>query len=197
MIFRCHIGATRYNSNISSNKYSGSISSARNVSNISAISLRPTLVQASCQTSLENLNKVEKSSSPIFQCNVLRDLKSQSNRTKLKRNKVFYGESNIFKYQKVKKTESNCSQSRRLCSECIEMEKSRQNADQTNLSMITKSNNVPIFTIDQFPKLTIESQGQLDQIGKVKVAICEESLSECSFSDSLDCKMKKITIKLK
>lgn len=57
--------------------------------------------------------------------------------------------------------------------------------------MITKSNNIPIFTIDKMTTVN-----QTEQNDKRKVAICEESLSECSISESLDCKLKKITIKL-
>jgi hypothetical protein len=82
-----------------------------------------------------------------------------------------------------------------LCAECAETE--RQNV--TNLLMIERDSPVkeksPIFTVERIP---LENTPMMNVNGhQKKVAISEESLSECSIEDSTSCKLKRITIQLK
>lgn len=82
-----------------------------------------------------------------------------------------------------------------LCMECLEVEKSNgkvlQNdgVAQTIAKLRKKS---PIFTVERLP---LETNNILTN-DRRKVAISEESLSECSISDTA-CKLKRITIQLK
>lgn len=80
-----------------------------------------------------------------------------------------------------------------LCVECLEMERrvvtSCPDEPAIEVARITKS---PIFTVEKLPLQNHESSFQ----DRKRIAISEESLSECSISDSA-CKLKRITIQLK
>ncbi|KAG5684310.1 hypothetical protein PVAND_013545 [Polypedilum vanderplanki] len=86
------------------------------------------------------------------------------------------------------------------CAECLEMERQNhqpplyqqlnhinENEQLITTKMSTKSQ---IFTVEKIPLNTLENNE------KKRIAISEESLSECSISDTA-CKLKRITIKLK
>lgn len=81
-----------------------------------------------------------------------------------------------------------------LCVECLELERrvvtSCADEPAKEVARISKS---PIFTVEKIPLPSHDESSFQDQ---KRIAISEESLSECSISDSA-CKLKRITIKLK
>ena len=81
-----------------------------------------------------------------------------------------------------------------LCFECLELEKNNikvlQNDAVAHITKLGKKS--PIFTVERVP---MKSNDMSYNNGR-KVAISEESLSECSISDTA-CKLKRITIQLK
>lgn len=80
-----------------------------------------------------------------------------------------------------------------LCMECLEMEKQHvkmlPNGFESQITKLTKKS--PIFTVEKIPLDVNERMS-----ARRKIAISEESLSECSISDTA-CKLKRITIQLK
>lgn len=85
-----------------------------------------------------------------------------------------------------------------LCAECLESE--RQKSRSLNVSSNSTDEKSPIFTVEKIPIENSEnsiSTTSTSVNGRRKIAISEESLSECSIEDSsLSCKLKKITIQL-
>lgn len=79
-----------------------------------------------------------------------------------------------------------------LCLECLEMERQNghfiPNPVESQTVKLTKKS--PIFTVEKIPLNNTENSFSR------RVAISEESLSECSISDTA-CKLKRITIQLK
>lgn len=126
---------------------------------------------------------------------------------KIKNNKVYIKESlmngdvNLHRSMKPSRPSKHHQKQRRrfegnqhqpvLCIECLEMEKA--NAPPyctTEIAKLTKKSQ--IFTVEKVPLQSSESSFN----ERRKVAISEESLSECSISDTA-CKLKRITIQLK
>jgi hypothetical protein len=172
------------------------------------------------------VEKCERSSSPISELNIEKFTESSTLlhnnrlkisriekrspiRSKLKRNKVYYekkdfglNDINLTKYQRVRKSDSKPKPNQNyLCTDCLESEKNRKNLGQSipqiheNRAVVARSNNIPIFTIDTVNLNQKPREKPLNPLLK-KVDIVEESLSECSISESLDCKLKRITISL-
>lgn len=81
-----------------------------------------------------------------------------------------------------------------LCVECLEMEKSnvRIIPNHAEIKIAKQIKKSPIFTVEKIPMNTKDNSFSEQR----KVAISEESLSECSISDKT-CKLKRITIQLK
>lgn len=81
-----------------------------------------------------------------------------------------------------------------LCIECLEMEKRnvRILPSQSEIQVAKQFKKSPIFTVEKIPL----SSKEMSLSDRRKIAISEESLSECSISDK-NCKMKRITIQLK
>lgn len=219
---RCHIGATRH-SNISQ-KTSSSVSSVHGTITADFDSAIPPIQRSfkkssSCQTSHEllSIEKVDTSSSPIredmfefffpvdaaqtpkIKSLVIEEKKinyrkvptSPSHQIKLKKNKIYMkdmnGSSNI-KHNNNKKQKSKLKQKQIetpiYCAECMELEKQNQKLIES------KPIKAQIFTVERIPlEKNLHEKQQ-------KIAISEESLSECSISDSA-CKFKRITIQLK
>lgn len=80
-----------------------------------------------------------------------------------------------------------------LCGECLEMEKSNEKASLNPNETLTHKTprKSPIFTVEKIPLDSNENS----LIDRRRIAISEESLSECSVSDT-NCKLKRITIHL-
>lgn len=179
---------------------------------------------SSCQTSSEllQIQKIDTSSSPIKedmfeyffpreqQITIIKgrdvldekryDYKkvptSPSN-MKLKKNKIFMkdmnGNPNIHQTikQKVKhkaKLKQRQSETPIYCAECMELERRKQQNENENSSKVMSIKS-QIFTVEKIPLDTSMHE-------KRKIAISEESLSECSISDTA-CKLKRITMQLK
>lgn len=107
------------------------------------------------------------------------------------------------KHQRLKKLTDYQNGKAILCVECFEMEKHRRvikkyefpapvALDEEN-QHTDQHTALPIFTIDKSPP-TFQDQQFND---RRKIAISEESLSECSISEPVDCKLKRITISFK
>lgn len=79
-----------------------------------------------------------------------------------------------------------------LCVDCLEIEKRNVKIFPTDSIQIAKYTKSPIFTVEKVPLKSTESFSE-----KRKIAISEESLSECSISETSACKLKRITIQLK
>lgn len=80
-----------------------------------------------------------------------------------------------------------------LCVECLEMERRLVSALPDEPAMeVARISKSPIFTVETLPLQNHENSFETRR----RVAISEESLSECSISDSA-CKLKRITIQLK
>lgn len=81
-----------------------------------------------------------------------------------------------------------------LCVECLEMEKRnvRIIPSQSEVQVAKQFKKSPIFTVEKIPL----NSNEMSLSDKRKIAISEESLSECSISDKT-CKLKRITIQLK
>jgi 7 transmembrane sweet-taste receptor of 3 GCPR len=220
---RCHIGAPRH-SNIS-HKTSSSISSVRGISNDCDSTLQISIKKScSCQTSIEKLSvaKVDASSSPI-KCSMFEYIapkQREASGNDLKRNfyldyhkapsspsktkiKAYNNELNVLpsSKRKLKRISSFDRGVPVYCAECIEMEKSQQQQQNSPLLHVKSNENkknfpilvrkTQIFTVEKVPLKNNEYFYE-----KKKIAISEESLSECSISESA-CNLKKITIKLK
>lgn len=81
-----------------------------------------------------------------------------------------------------------------LCVDCLEIEKRNVKIFPTNSLQIARfTKKSPIFTVEKIP---LESKDTSFN-EKRKIAISEESLSECSISETSACKLKRITIQLK
>ncbi|CRL04842.1 CLUMA_CG017895, isoform A [Clunio marinus] len=83
-----------------------------------------------------------------------------------------------------------------LCVECLEMEKRNVKIlpNVINKQIVTIKKKSPIFTVERIPFESNETSHTTDD--QRRIAISEESLSECSISDTA-CELKRITIKLK
>lgn len=224
---RCHIGATRHSNisqktSSSVSSMHGTISTDFD-SSIPPVQ-RSFKKSSSSQTSHELLpvQKVDTSSSPIkedlfdyfFPNNEAKDIYYKENNlgaekynyikvptspsnVKLKKNKIFIkdmnGSASIHQVMKQKTNKHKSKLKQRqietpiYCAECMELE--RQNE-----TLIENKNGKPlksqIFTVEKIPL-----EKSLRE--KRKIAISEESLSECSNSNDSTCKFKRITIQLK
>lgn len=78
-----------------------------------------------------------------------------------------------------------------LCIECLEMEKKMLHCEPPKIVRLMKKS--PIFTVERIPLESNENSFK----ERSRVAISEESLSECSISETSACKLKRITIQLK
>ncbi len=128
---------------------------------------------------------------------------SSPSQMKLKKNKIFMkdlnGNPNIqqpikqktsHKQQKVKSKQRQFQNETPIyCAECMEFERKKQLNEDENSSKVM-SIKPQIFTVEKVPLDTNNIHE------KRKIAISEESLSECSISDTA-CKLKRITIQLK
>lgn len=79
-----------------------------------------------------------------------------------------------------------------LCVECMEMEKNNEDLPPRFDDLDFSKEKSPIFTVEKMP--LEPSDDSFSE--RRKIAISEESLSECSISDTA-CKLKRITIQLK
>lgn len=81
-----------------------------------------------------------------------------------------------------------------LCVDCMEIEKRHVRIVPANSLQIAKyTKRSPIFTVEKIPL----DSNDTSFTEKRKIAISEESLSECSISETSACKLKRITIQLK
>lgn len=124
--------------------------------------------------------------------------------TKIKNNKVYIKESfmngnvNLHHTMKPSRGSKHHQKSKRrieelkpvFCLECLEIERKNMNVSTPQIAKFTKKS--PIFTVEKIP---LESKTSSFN-DRRRIAISEESLSECSISDT-NCKLKRITIQLK
>lgn len=220
---RCHIGATRH-SNIS-HKTSSSISDLHGPSSLENEVPSSRLLKkcSSSQTSTEMLavEKADMSCSPIrdelFECffpeqrmkllNKIPDdmLAGETTHGKRKNHKVYVKETflngnvNMHHSMKPFRPSKHHKSKRRadppiLCLECLELEKNNVKLlpNDVTHSIVKLKKKSPIFTVERVPLET----NDVSFADRRKIAISEESLSECSISDTA-CKLKRITIQLK
>lgn len=85
-----------------------------------------------------------------------------------------------------------------LCAECLEVERQNMKSSLHVSSSSTPDDKSPIFTVEKLPIAMSENSISISSVSeRKKIAISEESLSECSIDDSSSsCKLKKITIQL-
>lgn len=125
--------------------------------------------------------------------------------SKMKNHKVYIkdslmnGDINLHQQMKPSRGKHHSKSKRKLegpilCVECLEMEKKsvRILPSQSEIQVAKQFKKSPIFTVEKMPLRS----GEMSLSDRRKVAISEESLSECSLSDKT-CKLKRITIQLK
>lgn len=135
-----------------------------------------------------------------------RKIPTSPSHIKLKRNRVYIkdmnGSANIVRQKLKHKSKSSMIDNHQqilapiYCTECIELERNnqlmRQNQinESETLTRAKLSMKSQIFTVEKVPLQAMSMEE------KKRIAISEESLSECSISDTT-CKLKRITIHLK
>ena len=127
--------------------------------------------------------------------------------SKTKNHKVYIKESlmngnvNLHQQMKPNRSKQNSKQKQKvdmqtpiLCIECLEIEKKNVKIlpSQSEIHVAKHFKKSPIFTVEKMPL----NSNEMSLSDRRKVAISEESLSECSISDTT-CKLKRITIQLK
>lgn len=151
---------------------------------------------------------MNKSSCQVMRNSDYRRVPTSPSHVKIKNNKIYIKESrpngnvNLHRSMKPSRTSKHLHKPKRrtetqqpvLCLECLEMEKQSEsflsNPIELHTAQLTKKS--PIFTVEKIPLDHHENSFN----ERRRVAISEESLSECSISDTA-CKLKRITIQLK